>query len=379
MAAQPEFVAAARDGVEQARRAQTADGAGNSSHTSVRSWGRFTTYGLRLSMVRSAVTPDSPWHDRMCELDIVEAWAWWLVTQVGVSVETAKDYLYVANSWHDRFVGFGLGAGLPLLRVTRMLDGLARLRGVPPPRRMRIGVRPRHLRQAIDGALDVTRPLDANYAAAFETAEAALARGCEVASGLAHGVFNPNRHPTRDDVTFECDAQGLPTSATIKIVNSKARGVEALRKLPVTLPMRGRFLSPGLALWRLVHVIDPVPPAQRGTTPLFRDPATNRVITVDSLRSTLRAALSYIGRDGTLYGAHSLRIGGATAMAFVQASAQVIKDCGRWRSDAYLRYIRERRGEYMTYMQEMCSADVDDFEADHLDVDGGELDETDYE
>ena len=66
-------------------------------------------------------------------------------------------------------------------------------------------------------------------------------------------------------------------------------------------------------------------------------------------------------------------------MAFVQASAQVIKDCGRWRSDAYLRYIRERRGEYMTYMQEMCNADVDDFEADHLDVDGGELDETDYE
>ena len=44
-----------------------------------------------------------------------------------------------------------------------------------------------------------------------------------------------------------------------------------------------------------------------------------------------------------------------------------------------MRYIRERRGEYMTYMQEMCSADVDDFEADHLDVYGGELDETDYE
>ena len=66
-------------------------------------------------------------------------------------------------------------------------------------------------------------------------------------------------------------------------------------------------------------------------------------------------------------------------MAWAQADHQVIKDCGRWRSDAYLRYIRECRGEYMSFVTQLCSADVDDFEADHLDVDGGELDEEDYE
>ena len=37
-------------------------------------------------------------------------------------------------------------------------------------------------------------------------------------------------------------------------------------------------------------------------------------------------------------------------MAFCQASAEVIKDVGRWNSDAYLRYIRECRGDYMSYM-----------------------------
>jgi hypothetical protein len=66
-------------------------------------------------------------------------------------------------------------------------------------------------------------------------------------------------------------------------------------------------------------------------------------------------------------------------MAFCHASAEVIKDVGRWNSDAYLRYIRECRGDYMSYMTRICSADVDDMEADHLDLDAHDLDDSDYE
>ena len=40
--------------------------------------------------------------------------------------------------------------------------------------------------------------------------------------------------------------------------------------------------------------------------------------------------------------------------------------------------MRERRGEYMHYVQQLCSADVDDFEADHLDFEG-DLDADDYD
>ena len=164
------------------------------------------------------------------------------------------------------------------------------------------------------------------------------------------------------------------------IVNSKARGIEARRKVPVTLPMRGAYLSPGHMLWKLDRLVDPVPDGLRAATPLFRDPATNRILTVDGIRASLRAILSNIGRDGSTYGAHSLRIGGATAMAFCQAiSAEIIKDVGRWNSDApYLRYIRECRGQYMSYMTRICSADVDDMEADHLDLDAHDLDDSDY-
>jgi len=50
----------------------------------------------------------------------------------------------------------------------------------------------------------------------------------------------------------------------------------------------------------------------------------------------------------------------------------------RWNSDAYLRYIRECCGDYMSYMTRICSADVDDMEADHLDLDAHDLDDSDY-
>jgi len=379
MASQPQFQAACTAGIEAARRAQCADGSGNTNSTAVRSWGRFTTYGLHTHMQRTEVRPDSPWIQRMAEVDIVESWAWWLVTQVGVAPSTAKDYMHTANAWHERWVGYGLGAGLPLTRVSRMLDGLARLQGAPPPRRLRIGVRPKHLRQAIDAGLDTRDPLSANYATAFEVCLVAIARAGEIASGLPRGAFDALRHPSRADLTFEYDSAGNPISAKIMIVNSKARGIEARRKVPVVLPMRGSYLSPGYRLWLLDRSIDPVPYELRGTTPLFRDPATNTILTVDGLRASLRAILSNIGRDGSTYGAHSLRIGGATAMAFCQASAEVIKDVGRWNSDAYLRYIRECRGDYMSYMTRICSADVDDMEADHLDLDAHDLDDSDYE
>ena len=379
MASQPQFQAACTAGIEAARRAQCADGTGNTNSTAVRSWGRFTTYGLHTHMQRTEVRPDSPWIQRMAEVDIVESWAWWLVTQVGVAPSTAKDYMHTANAWHERWVGYGLGAGLPLTRVSRMLDGLARLQGAPPPRRLRIGVRPKHLRQAIDAGLDTRDPLNANYATAFEVCLVAIARAGEIASGLPRGAFDVLRHPSRADLTFEYDSAGNPISAKIMIVNSKARGIEARRKVPVVLPMHGTYLSPGYRLWLLDRSIDPVPDTLRAITPLFRDPATNTILTVDGLRASLRAILSNIGRDGSTYGAHSLRIGGATAMAFCQASAEVIKDVGRWNSDAYLRYIRECRGDYMSYMTRICSADVDDMEADHLDLDAHDLDDSDYE
>ena len=93
----------------------------------------------------------------------------------------------------------------------------------------------------------------------------------------------------------------------------------------------------------------------------------------------LRKVMSAAGKDGSRYGAHSCRIGGATALAFSKASEAVIKDMGRWKSDAYLRYIRECRGEYMQFANAICNARVDDMEADCTSFESHDVDESDYE
>lgn len=377
-ATQPGFLAAASAGVQQARAASCADGAANSTHSAVTSWGRFTILGLRCAMRRPLDPLATSLERKLREVDLVEAWAWWLVVHVGVNTETAWSYVGVVNAWHERAYGVRLAGGLSLARVHSMLDGLQRLSGAPVVRRRRIGVRPRHLRDGIAAALDPRRDAaHANLAALFESGLVALARAGELAAG--RGGFNPRVHPSRRDVHFTFDRHGQLLDCVIFIVNSKARGAERFRKMPMHLPVRGSLLSPGLSLFHLCHCIDHVPYEAEPSTPLFRVPSTNAILTVAAVRTQLRRCMSAIGQDGSAYGAHSLRIGGATAMAWLQYPREAIMTRGRWRSDAYLRYIRERRLEDRRFAAGVASADTDDYEADFVGIDEFDFDESDYE
>jgi hypothetical protein len=314
------------------------------------------------------------------EVDLIDAWAWWLVTQVGVNTETAWSYVCTANAWHDRVFGVGFAGGMSLQRVHHMLQGLQRLSGLPIARRRRIGVRPGHLARGIAARLRPrVVPLHANVATCMEVALVALARAGELVASRVGMAFDAARHPSRADVTFEYDAAGSPTACTLWIINSKARGAERLRKLPVHLPMRGKYLSPGLALYHLVHVVDPVPAHAAASTPLFRDPSTNRVLTVAGIRGELRACMAAIGRDASMYGAHSLRIGGATALAWLRVPGEMIQAAGRWHSDAYLRYLRDTRVQALQHLTAVAGADTDDFEADYVAIDAHGYDESDEE
>ena len=379
-AAQPGFLESYREGAVRAHNASCKDGQGNNSHTAVQHWGRFTVQGLKLSMLRPLDPMTTSLPIKLGEVDIVEAFAWWLVTHVGVNTETAWSYAMVVNAWHHRATGVYLAANHPLVRVQKMLDGMQRLTGAPVPRRKRIGVRPEHMQRAISAryGIDARSARDSNWAALFETAIVTLARAGELASNLPGGKFVPARHPSRADVHFKYDAHGQPCKCSIWIVNSKARGAEALRKLEVHVPMCGKFLSPGVRLFDLIHHVDPVSPELAASTPLFRDPTNGgRILTVDAVREEIRALMCGIGRVGTLYGAHSMRIGGATALAFLVAAPEAIKAHGRWRSDAYMRYVRERERECMFYTRGICGADVDDYEADYLDFEAGEISDSD--
>lgn len=148
-AAQPGFLESYREGAVRAHNASCKDGQGNNSHTAVQHWGRFTVQGLKLSMLRPLDPMTTSLPIKLGEVDIVEAFAWWLVTHVGVNTETAWSYAMVVNAWHHRATGVYLAANHPLVRVQKMLDGLQRLTGAPVPRRKRIGVRPEHMQRAI--------------------------------------------------------------------------------------------------------------------------------------------------------------------------------------------------------------------------------------
>ena len=58
--------------------------------------------------------------------------------------------------------------------------------------------------------------------------------------------------------------------------------------------------------------VDPTPPGTAASTPLFRDPLTNRPISYQTVLDTTRTLMASVGEDPNQFGTHSYRIGGAT-------------------------------------------------------------------
>ena len=72
--------------------------------------------------------------------------------------------------------------------------------------------------------------------------------------------------------------------------------------------------------------------------PLFS--IKGRMITVSAVRDTVRAVMGAAGLDPARFGAHSLRIGGATAALAAGVPPALIRLMGRWSSDIYEIYCR---------------------------------------
>lgn len=351
------FFELAEEGVMGALNASYHDGAGATKSTGVKHWVRFTTVGLRQAAVR-LLDPSAPIAAKLAEEDLVMRFGWWLVTQVGVSVETAEKYVSTVLAWHKRWQGVAIGGDLELHRLKQLWKGLERQYNTGYAKNRedkRWGVRPQFLARAIAKAEvlaardSYARVLHANYSAAAQSAFAGLLRGAEVCPPK----FDPKIEVTRADVKFR---QG---HVILYCRNTKAKGKDRMRKLPIYLPAGGSLIDPVAALRRLFEV-DPVPHHQRRFTPLFRDPATNASLAVSQLRSVLRVWLTDIGLPGPMYGAHSLRIGGATAFFEAGGDKLEIQTQGRWDSDAYLAYLRAAEGRVVAMSLRACSLEVKD-------------------
>ena len=81
------------------------------------------------------------------------------------------------------------------------------------------------------------------------------------------------------------------------------------------------------------------------STPLFRD--GGRALTVPAVRDTVKALMGALGLDPSHFGAHSLRIGGASAGLAAGMSRAALQAAGRWSSDIYALYARASREAVM--------------------------------
>lgn len=88
--------------------------------------------------------------------------------------------------------------------------------------------------------------------------------------------------------------------------------------------------------------------------PLFMFP-DGSYLTRQRLVEEVRLALGKAGVDPSKYCGHSFRIGAATTAAERGMEDSVIKTLGRWRSLAYLEYIRIPRDQLASYSRIICA------------------------
>ena len=69
----------------------------------------------------------------------------------------------------------------------------------------------------------------------------------------------------------------------------------------------------------------------------------------------VREALTELGFNPEEFAGHSFRIGAATAAAQAGIEDSVIRAIGRWKSDAFLRYVRTPRDQLAEYSSQIAA------------------------
>ena len=353
----PELAAAER----QYFNASRADGAAGSTATGVRWWRKFTAQ-IGVPEEQRAAAGDQT------ALRYVEGlrmrFAVWLLEVRSVTVETVRKYLGAQSSWHE--VEYGeMTPGYRQPRLARLLQGMEKVKGVPP-RKPRLGVRPQELAKALDVLFPRGRPtaVAANVRAALVVALCGLLRAAEFS--LEPGaVWSSVHHLSRADVSFRRVRDDDGTSvveAVLMMRPCKKLKYAAGKTVPVVL-RDGSVLQPVRELLSL-FVHDPVDAAARSSVPLFRGSAGG-AFTTAYVRGLVKVVMKVAGRNPVLFGAHSLRIGGASALLAANVPAAVIQVMGRWDSDVYQVYCRWSAASARRAGTAVASTPYEDFEGEY--------------
>ena len=343
----------------------TARGAHGKLPTGVRWWIKYCVYGRRVSPVRS-VDEHSPRAEKLLEEELLMDFVLWLVacrpSGKSIAVSTALKYVSEVQGWASRlpFGGGRVGGGMCLARLRGMAVGMRRHLG-DAAKEPRFGVRTQDLAEAMRLKLGGGSAAEANWRALLAVAFCALMRGGEV--GVSDGeTFDPSLHLTRSDVQFFRDAAG---GLYVVIMMRPLKKSAGMRKtVPVVLYGGGSLLDPVRELYELWR-LDPLKTGELASeTPLFRDTASGASFSVADVRQVVKWLMHAVGADPRRFGAHSLRIGGATAALAAGIAPAQIRLAGRWASDVAEVYMRMSRQAGHNLSVVIGSTGFDDLERD---------------
>ena len=88
------------------------------------------------------------------------------------------------------------------------------------------------------------------------------------------------------------------------------------------------------------------------------------VLSYSTFQKAIKSVASSLGLDHTRYSTHSLRIGGASVMAAAGLPDYVIQLIGRWKSLAFLTYIRSNLSMFTKALSVLSNPDL--FTISHL-------------
>lgn len=267
--------------------------------------------------------------------------------QQGLAAPTIRAYLsgvrqlQIARGFPDPEIG-----NMP--RLKQVLRGVAVTKGMEgrSPARSRLPITPNILRRAWSKRppkeLHESLMLWAAACVTFFT----FSRSGEmtVPDGSA---FDPKLHLTISDVAI--DKEEAPKVIAIRLKRSKTDQVG--RGTSLVMGRTGIELCPVEALLRYI--------GHRGTQqgPLFQwrdgSPLTRSQFVME-----VRKALTAAGLPAQNYAGHSFRIGVATTAATLGLEDSTIQTLGRWRSRAFLSYIRLGTGQLASLTRTLARGDL---------------------
>ena len=155
--------------------------------------------------------------------------------------------------------------------------------------------------------------------------------------------FDPAVHLTKKDITV--DNQTAPHTLQVRLKQSKT---DPFRQgIYLFVGKTGSDLCPVSAVLAYLAVRG----KKEGPLFTYHD---GRYLTCQRLVAEVRDALERAGLDQSRYCGHSFRIGAATTAAERGIEDAIIKTLGRWRSLAYLDYIKIPREQLAGYSGKLC-------------------------